>query len=124
MYALVNPQATASLRPFVFAGHNADTKSRQKHLRVIMVRLIALSPNIEHVVCDTFDREMIFRLQRLGITIEEYPLFQDEFDVQLKSMQRLLMPNMYMTFGNSLKEFQALSFVCNARNIPMITGYN
>lgn len=122
MYALDNPQRL--IRPFVFAGHNADAKLRQKHLNIIQVRLMVLSPNIESVVCDTFDREIIFRLKKLGVDVEEYPLFTDDFDTQLRSMQSLLMPNIYMVFGYDLREYGAIHRMCKGRNIPMLTSYN
>lgn len=122
MFAQNIPQR--SVRPFVFAGHNANTKSRQKHLNIILMRLMMLSPNIESVVCDTFDREIIFRLKRLGVDVEEYPLFTDDFDTQLRSMQSLLMPNMYMVFGYNLREYRTLFTMCDVRNIPLLVGYN
>lgn len=122
MFAQNIPQR--SVRPFVFAGHNANTKSRQKHLNIILMRLMMLSPNIESVVCDTFDREIIFRLKRLGVDVEEYPLFTDDFDTQLRSMQSYLMPNIYMVFGYNFKEYSALARICGGRNIPLLTGFN
>lgn len=112
------------IRPFVFAGHNANTNIRQKYFNVIKVRLMVLSPAIENVVCDTFDRELISQLKRLGVDVEEYPLFHDEFDTQLRLMQSLLMPNMYMVFGYDLREYNAIYTMCEGRNIPMITGYH
>lgn len=122
MYAMDNPQR--SVRPFVFAGHRANTEIREKHLRIIMVRLMLLSSNIESVVCDTFDRELIFRLKTLGVDVEEYPLFHDEFDTQLGLMQSLLMPNIYMVFGYDLREYGAIHRMCELRNIPVFTGFN
>lgn len=122
MIAIPQQSRDQSIRPFVFGGAKASENIRNKNYPIILVRLIALSPNIEHVVCDSFDRELIYRLKRLGLNVEEYPMFNHDFATGMMAMQNLLMPNMYFVFGTDLIQHQIIHRLCQYRNIPLLAG--
>lgn len=121
MIAHIQPQSLVNhVRPFVFGGENTSGVQRQKDINILIVRLMLLASNVEYVVCDTFDRELIYRIQRLGLAVEEYPVFRDSFHRDVSAMQSLLMPNLYMLFGISLPQMDKLNIICDARNIPLV----
>lgn len=117
------PQITErQIRPFVFIGTNTNGElSRRKMLNEITLQLGVLHKNIQFVVCDTFDRELIYRIRTmLGIPIEEYPMFTDDFSNQLFFMQKYLGPNLYQGFGLDDLQKRAMMRVSHYRHIPFV----
>jgi hypothetical protein len=110
-----------TIRPFVFIGANTSGElERRQMLNTIILELAIIRRNVEVVICDTFDRELIHRIRKLGFSIEEYPMFSDEFSYQLFYLQKSLKPNMYQAYGLNDLQFRAMERVSHYRHIPFI----
>lgn len=110
-----------NIRPFVYLGSNTGGDvQRRKMLNNILLELAVMRSNIEFVICDTFDRELIHSVRRLGFCIEEYPIFTDEFSDSIYYLQRNLRPNIYTAYGLDELQKRAVVRVSHYRRIPFV----